>query len=436
MLALFLIMCVFSNRNGNILKFLSPQIMFVGCFIPGVIYAFWYVDKWNLHISNMTIVAIILGLLIFVVFSYLTSSIYDYILFNPIYLKKAKFKINSMSDINSKVEGWKVIVLIIMQLISLLLTILFLLKNYGLNLSDAMFMYRSSTASGDDAIPLPGIIKLIRRIALSSGYIVTYLYLNGIVYKSKKNRALEIVCIILAIINGFLLGGRGDGIQIIIAAIVQYMALKVYKNKSIKVIPFKDILKVIVILGCIIASFTQLGELLGRQMDFLKYNDYIAVYLSAELKNLDTFIVSGDFGHPLTESLTLYSIVNSLGSMFNQPAWIHSFDIPFRYYGHYALGNVGTIFYPFVYDSGLVGVVYYTAFMAVFCQIFYKNFLKADKKGNIDLNVIFYSYLAYIILFSFFSNKFYEMIFNTSFLWCIVSWILLKYFLLRIRIKV
>src|SRR5699024_12776447 len=89
----------------------------------------------------------------------------------------------------------------------------------------------------------------LRRIALSSGYIITYLYLNGIVYKNKKNRLLELICILLAILNGFMLGGRGDGIQIIIAAIVQYIALKVYSSNQKRILPVKDVLKVIIILA-------------------------------------------------------------------------------------------------------------------------------------------------------------------------------------------
>lgn len=46
----------------------------------------------------------------------------------------------------------------------------------------------------------------------------------------------------------------------------------------------------IVLATIILATFAGLGSLLGRQMEFLNFNDYIAVYLSAELKNLDIFI--------------------------------------------------------------------------------------------------------------------------------------------------
>lgn len=435
MLTLLFVMGMLPSKENGVLKFLSPQIIFVVSFIPGVIYAFWYVDKWDLNLSKMTLVTIITGLVVFILASYITNILYKYVFSRIKFFLPSKYTCNKNNDINSRIDRWKIIVLLVLQLISLILTVFFLFRTYGFNLSSSIFMYRSSS-TGEDAVALPSMVKLLRRIALSSGYIITYLYLNGIVYKNKKNRLLELICILLAILNGFMLGGRGDGIQIIIAAIVQYIALKVYSSNQKRILPVKDVLKVIIILAIIVASFTQLGELLGRKMDFLNYNDYIAVYLSAELKNLDIFISSGSYGHPISKSLTLYSIINSLGGILHQPQWIHDFDIPFRYYGGYALGNVGTIFYPFFYDGGLMGVIIYTSFMAFFCQIGYMKFVEADKKSQLNLMFIFYSYLAYIIVFSFFSNKFYEMIFNTSFIWCVVSWVLVKYFLMRIKVKV
>ena len=160
----------------------------------------------------------------------------------------------------------------------------------------------------------------------------------------------------------------------------------------------------------------------------------MAVYLSAELKNLDIFVTTGIIGHPFIQSLTLYNVINSLGGILSQPSWIHSFAIPYYYYGNYSLGNVGTVFYPFIYDGGWLGVIVYTSIMATICQIVYKRFLKSNKTSDISLSFIFYSYLFYIIIFSFFSDKFYEMIFNTAFIWTLVSWAVLKVFLLKIRL--
>ncbi len=429
MLLLLLIIILLPDK-GNSLKILSPQFGFVACFIPGVIYAYQYIDKWNLILAWPTVFFIIYGLLVFVLFSYITSYVYDELTLSKNVLFYNRIQYN---NINYKIENWKIKFLVFLELLSLLLTIIFLVKNYGANLSQAIFTYRSSVSNGlTSDNTLPSFVKVLRRIALSSGYIVMYLLLNGIVYKINRNRFWEYICVILAILNGFMLGGRGDGIQLIIAALVQYIALR-YSSKNSKGIPIKSILIATFVIILLFCSFIQLGELLGRQMDFLNFNDYIGVYMSAELKNFDIFVNSGQIGHPISQSLTLYNIINSLGGILSIPSWIHPFDIPYRYYGNYALGNVGTIFYPFVYDAGLLGVILYTMVMAILCQVLYKKFLVSNKFCDISISFIFYSYMFYIIIFSFFSNKFYEMIFNTAFLWTFVSWIIVKFFLLNVK---
>lgn len=415
--------------KADMLKLVSPQFVFTICFIPGVIYAYQYIEKWNLNLSVETVNVIVIGLFTFTIISYLTSWIYKCITNNTLKKNNTNNVLIANNNINVQIESWKIRALVIIELISLLLTVLFLVKTFGTNLSASIFAYRSTEQ--DNILPAP--VKILRRFALSSGYIVSYLLLNGIVYKIKKNRFSELLCVIFAIINGFILGGRGDGIQLIFALIIQYFALKSFSSKQ-KRFPIKDFLIVLTILIVLWSTFIQMGNLLGREMSFLNFADYMGVYLSAELKNLDIFITTGQIGHPFIQSLTFNSIINSAGKMFSNPNWIQKLDMPFNYYGNYSLGNVGTIFYPFMYDAGIHGVICYALIMAVLCQIIYQRFLKANKFSAINLSFICYSFIFYIIAFSFFSDKFYEMIFNTAFIWTLVSWAVLKVFLLKIRL--
>lgn len=79
MLTLLFVMGMLPSKENGVLKFLSPQIIFVVSFIPGVIYAFWYVDKWDLNLSKMTLVTIITGLVVFILVSYITNILYKYV---------------------------------------------------------------------------------------------------------------------------------------------------------------------------------------------------------------------------------------------------------------------------------------------------------------------------------------------------------------------
>lgn len=74
--------------------------------------------------------------------------------------------------------------------------------------------------------------------------------------------------------------------------------------------------------------------------------------------------------------------------------------------------------------------------MAILSQKIYLKAIRSSKVKNdwIDLNVLAYSYMYYTILFSFFSNKFYEEIFSPRFLYYLVWWIALK-FLCELKLK-
>lgn len=165
-------------------------------------------------------------------------------------------------------------------------------------------------------------------------------------------------------------------------------------------------------------SFSFVGELLGRNMmTFLGLRDYIAVYISAEIKNLDSFIGQGNFGSSLSNSQVFANLSKLLAFICMDPSIEHSLTNPFQFINGFALGNVSTIFYAFVFDGGLIGLVIFTVIMGIVCQFFFYKALKSDPSSQICLSIIFYSYVLYTVSFSFFSDKFYEMIFNPVFVW-------------------
>lgn len=430
---LLLILSMFTSKEAVI----SPQFGFTACFVPGIIYAFNYIRKWNMYLSSQTIETIILGITVFII----TSAIINYFSY------RFKFRLGTIrfyeknhtevECISESIPAWKIIIVLILELLSLFLVLAFLISNFGTNISAAIYAFRlrSMNITSSDYVSLPGFVRLIRRIALAAGYIVMYLFFNGIVYKSKKNRIAEIVCIVLAFINGLILGGRGDGIQLIASGVIIYLLLRRGKYGSVS-FRFTDIIKMIVLATIILATFAGLGSLLGRQMEFLNFNDYIAVYLSAELKNLDIFIREGTFGTSFKNSQTMMNIVNTLGSLLNHQEWIHSLDNPYHYIGGTALGNVSTIFYAFMYDGGYAGIIGYTALFAVISQAIFQYSLNVRTKKKIRFSILFYSYVWYTVIFSFFSDKFYEMIFNTAFIWTLVSWaVLVGFFNMKVKLK-
>lgn len=409
-------------------ELLSPEFGFVACFIPSVLYAFLYVDIWSLNLSTMTVFTIMIGTFSFVITSFLTRPVCKmYIKLNPIVKSKSR-----TMDVNEYIASWKIHLIIGLQIIALICTIMFLISEFGTDLSYAMFAFRVSSMSvnSDDYVKLPLLLRALRRVCLASGYVVMFLLLNSVVYGNKKNRSSELICVLLSLFNGSTLGGRGESLQLLAAGVIQYLLISRRRNGK-NFIQKKSLLKVFMLTGIIILTFAQIGELMGRNMSFLKFDEYIAVYLSAELKNLDIFVRRGVFGADVASAQTLTNVINVLAVLFNKPEWIHSLDLPFNYINGYALGNVCTIFFAFLYDGGLTAVVIYTSLMAAFCQKLYQSSLKSEMRSDISISTILYSFTWFTVVFSFFSNKFYEIVFSTIILWCMGTWTVLKWFFMQ-----
>lgn len=399
---------------------LSPQVGFIACFIPGIIYAFNYIEKWDLHMSGMTYGSILFGALTFLVISLLSGWL----------IRKSKRRsrrIRTLQFHNSiyAVKKSRLIIIIFVQLTSLALTVLFLIRNYGTNLSVAIGTFRRASVSNvEDFINLPGYIRFVRRLCMGSGYAAEYILLSKIIAKKNNNNLLICIWIALSVINGLMLGGRGDALQMLAAGIMQYFLIshKVTKEK----LKFKTVLRTLLIVIAVIAVFSQVGELLGRNMSFLKFNDYIAVYLSAELKNLDLFIKRGNFGAPFSKSFTLAIPISIIARAFGISIGADQ-KMAFNYINGYALGNVYTTYYFFLHDGGLIGVFCYTGLMAFLAQLSFQHTLKENQPDCYSIRTILYSFIWSTIIYSFFSSKFYELVFNTTFLWTFLSWIIIKW---------
>ncbi len=408
--------CVTSNG-----KLLTPQIGFVACFIPAVIYAMFYVDVWQISLSNGTLAAIIGGVTIFVVISIIVHEIAGKR--NPV-SRKAIEKID--------VETWKLNLLIIFHLIVMFWILWEFNGLPGASLSEKIGYYRLTMSHTDEEINLPILLRCMRTFSIYSCYITGYLLLHSLILKHRAQRKLLIICLILGLVNGMLFGARGEAIQIIIGLIVQ--AYFIYRNTHGRLrIPFKKLLAVVIVILIIILSFQSIGVMMGREDEQLSYT--IAVYLAAPLKNLDTFIRQGNFGTDFAHWQTLRPLLQKVGAIFNEPQLTGRLDNPFRSINGYFLGNVSTTFYAYLYDGGFVALIIYIVLMAIICQIL---FIKVERNNNVhclNLSIVNYSYIYFAVLFSFFSNKFYEQVFSLTYIEAWITWLILSVFLYKVRVK-
>ena len=92
-----------------------------------------------------------------------------------------------------------------------------------------------------------------------------------------------------------------------------------------------------------------------------------------------------------------------------------------------------------MYDAGWGGLIFYTLVMAIISQIFFKKAVNCnhyDNKPKIKLPILIYSYMVPALVQCFFSNKYYESIFNPLFWMYIVVWCISTYAIRNIKISI
>jgi len=131
--------------------------------------------------------------------------------------------------------------------------------------------------------------------------------------------------------------------------------------------------------------------------------------------------------------MTFINLIHYVGARFGIQGLDYSIVLDFNSVGIYNLGNVYTIYYAFIKDFGYVGVILLVALMAVICQVVFEKMRATYSKSNFFS--IIYCFIVGLLAFSYFSNKFYESIFDMNFLKYLICWCLLNFFFGKSRIR-
>ena len=420
--------CSFNTSKKIIL---TPQFAYVGFFLISVFYAVFYAKEWKLEMKFETSAVILGGAFLFTF-----TSIILQIFFNKIYGRK-KLVLNSivLDDKAKTISPITCYVLLAIQILTFAWTVIYLKNNVsGSGLAEIIYAYRYANLFSEDKISLPSLLLNLRHFSCASGFIWVYLLIYGFQQKIKNNRIIYLLNITVSLLNSIILGGRGGALQLIFAAVVQWYflrgAIKGWKSK----IELKSLIKIAILFGAIVLSFQTIGTLIGRTST-KTIDHYIADYISAEIKNLEIFLGYGSFGADFAHCQTFIYVANFWGKLTGNMSIVHELDLPFRYVNGYGLGNVATAYYAYIYDNGYLGVVIYTMLMALICQIVFQRMSKRTKSNKLlSLNIIIYSYMYFLIAFSFFSNKFYENIFTLTFVKYLISWWLIIFLLEKLHI--
>ena len=420
MVVLSLFLSVFAKQ-----KVLSPSIAFVVPFTVSSIYLIFNVSRWSVVLNINTYFVIISGCLSFLLGILLTSQI-RYRLRG----KKVLFK-RGQNTSQAELKSWILWLLFIIEISALVLSfraIISVVRRYGYSgsYSALIYRYRNLSIYTTESVSLGGIVNWLYLFNSAIGYIWGYI-IADVAANKRKIKLLYLLNFIISVITDLLKGGRQSAIQLIVASIVCYFMLYLSKANR-KQLPLRKFIRFLIFGIVGMSLFQSLGYLLGRtvQADFLQY---LAVYISGGIRNLNEYLKT-DHGAPdVFAKMTLPYVNSFIGNKFGISRMIYSLDLPYLSANGSNSGNIYTTFYAYIYDFGYIGVIIWPLIMGIISQLIYKMARRSilNNGKRVKISVIVYGYLFYMLVFSFFSNKFYEGFCSIAFIKMFLLWTLLGY---------
>lgn len=405
-------------------ELISPSILFTVSFLFSSIWASFYAKRWGLGLHINTTVVILGGILTFILFSAIIHVVFS------------NFSINKGTLTVIKINNIILYAIIIFELISIIYIIKNVSSSVGMNIrnySQAAIIYRNGQLTGN-IYQISKLASLMYTVDISIGYWFGNILVRNYVASKKIDVKLAVI-VLLSIISASLQGSRTYSINIIIAAIGM---LLLFSKSNIKSrLSFKNLRNISLILIGMVLTFEFSGRILGRESIEGKVTllDYLAKYCGAPIKNLDTYLQHGHPDAPIFGGQTFYSLIINHLDLFGIPNK-YVLDIPFQWYQNFALGNVYTTFYSYIYDFGYIGVPILIGIMAIISQIFYELAKRYFYKEIPSFSVFVLSYITPCLLLSFFSNKFYENMLTVTFFKVAILYIIYNFILyLSIKLK-
>lgn len=393
-------------------------------------------SRWNVVLELDTLLVIVGGSLCFLLGNLFVSLVCG---INKGNRKEYIEKTNYQNDNNINIS--KVILIIglgvelfcLLYCLKAIISVVHRYGHYG-NLSYLIYKYRNLNIYTTENISLGSLGDLFYSFATSIGYVWGNIFVKKILYNNKID-ILLLLNIIISLITCLIKGGRQSAIQMILACFVMYLMLYL-ESRKVKKIPIKKLIKYILIGMGGLASFQVLGSILGRtvQADF---NQYLAVYFAGGIRNLNEYLKGFSTKADVFGKMSFIYLNNYIGNKFHNEKLIYPLDLPYLSANGHNSGNIYTTFYAYIYDFGYIGVVILPLIMGAISMFVFtrvkRNITKKQKLVNLSL--ILYGYMFYLLFFSFFSNKFYEGILSLGFFKRMFIWIVATFLLNHIEIK-
>jgi len=402
-LVAILLLALWAN-DGNLTV---PSVIFTGGFVFCATWALAYAAKWSYTMYFGAFAVIVGGIMLFAI---ACSAI-----------KKLTFHGQDWLEPNEKWDGkaptWCLLAFFVLQVIVCVWFVVKVKQMYpagSVAASIAAYKYAGTFTTEKTYLGFP--LNPLRVACMSTSYVFGYMFTCSV---ARHERSFPSAILGLSVLMNFVMNWEGGG-RTGIAAYAVYLTvlllLVLRDSREGKFVLSGKLIALISLAAVIfIATFRLLA--IGRHdgFSFEGTLNNLSAYCGAEIPNLDYWMrTSRNKANDIFGSMTFVRTINYLGPKLGIGEWTYSLDLPYVYSSWHWLGNVYTTFYAFFYDFGWPGLVVLTLIMGSISELLYC--MSSCAKRFRDVWMMLYSYIAPLLLLSFFSNKFYEDFFTVGFL--------------------
>lgn len=402
----------------------SPSVLLASVFFVSAICCCLYANEWKFG-NYMLLVEVVGGIL-----SFLLSC-------TVVYWGDAKEKRPIKTQLEMiNIRDINLVIFLIFQVVLYMYYGYFILKTvggmHGLGISSLIGKYYEASKSGI-GIYKPQLVNIGGIMDMSAIYYLLYIAINNIVCKHKNNKLIYIN-IAIGVIGSLMDGTRTTLYMYITALAIMYIILSQRVKGWKKSFNFLNVLKGCGAIFLLLIVFNLSFTLLGRKVSDIAVMDLLANYVGAPIKNLEFFINDGRILNGSIGAATFQDTYNWINRWIGKEIFIIPNTYKYRWIHGKILGNVYTVFMPLYNDFGIIGSYVIMAFLGIFSQKIYDRIKLSKRVPIIDFKVIIYSYVAFAILFSFFSNKFFELIFARAMIYFLIGISFFDFFFCGIHI--
>lgn len=393
---LFLIAYCLSERD-----IMSPSVVMCAMFIISTIFAIMNIENWKINYSPDAVLILVSGMVAFIAAE---AFLHALIKRRTAYTTKIN-RVEPTSIIISKEILLFAVILDVIVLSWFFIEICRIVAAYGYVVSgaDIFGKYRtiitSLTRRSDSKVALTGtilnqLIKLVHAMGYASLYVVLNNWFAG--RKKKKEYVLHGVIIAASVLSYVMEGSRGNILQILSAALIEWYIIwhrKVGWNKVLtgKVV-LVGLLCILIGMPVFYGSLSWMGRSTNKTM--LRY---IGFYVGGSIQLFDLYLKSNItkpkvFGE---ESLVgVLRLLNDLGLELD----IRNSNLDMIRLDEFSRGNVYTFFRRPLHDFGFVGMLIFTVFVSwLFAWIYYGK-IKWKHTRHTPYWIMLYGYLFYWIV--------------------------------------